>query len=325
MSRAPRVSVAVATRDGEAHLGAQLASILAQTVAVDEIVLSDDASRDGTVRLAAHVLAGSDVDVVLLENDPPLGVSANFESALAAASGDIILLSDQDDVWAPDRVARTLAAFAAESALLAVHGDARLVDGGGASLGMTLLDALEAGPEVRARIHAGAAFPVLLRRNLATGATMAIRRELLTRARPFPADWVHDEWLALVAAAVGRIDLIEAPLIDYRQHGGNQIGVEAATVRHKIRRVLDPRGTRNAILARRAAVLVERLAALPEAPAEVVDAARGKLEFESRRAAMPARRLARVPAVIKGLRRGDYRRFASRGDADILRDLLQPS
>ena len=325
MTAQPMVSVALATRDGAAYLADQLGSILAQTRPVDEIVLSDDASTDATVALAERTLAETGVAVVVLRHDPPLGVTGNFEAALAAATGDVVLLSDQDDVWAPDRVARTLAAFAAAPHLLAVHGDARLVDAAGVDLGVGLLDALEVGAADRGRIHAGRSFGVLLRRNLATGATMAIRRELLERARPFPADWLHDEWLAITAAAVERLDLIEQPLVDYRQHGANAIGVTRATLGHKMARVLEPRADRNIVLARRADVLVKRLAESPEVPSAAVEAASGKRNFEAWRATLPALRLARVPSVLAAWRRGEYRRFASRGDADVLRDLLQPS
>ncbi len=90
----------------------------------------------------------------------------------------------------------------ADPALRLVHSDARLIDGAGAPLGLTLLDALEATAAEREGLTRGDAFAVLLRRNLVTGATVVLRRDLLTSALPIGADWIHDEWLAMIAAAL---------------------------------------------------------------------------------------------------------------------------
>lgn len=323
MSADVRVSVALATRDGARYLTEQLESILAQTRPVDQIVVSDDASTDGTVELAERLLASSGIAVVTVRNDPPLGVAGNFQAALAACDGDVILLSDQDDTWHPDRVESSLAVLEGDGRWLALHADAALVDGDGAPLGLQLLDALEVPPQVRARITEGDSFPAFLQRNLATGATMAIRRELRDLALPVPAGWIHDEWLAIVASALGRLTLVDRPLIDYRQHGGNEIGVAAPSRRAKVRRVLAPRGDRNRVLARRAASLEERLDGL-DVPQGVREQAGEKRRFEQQRADLPRNRLRRIPSVLKWAARGDYTSYASRGRADVLRDLLQP-
>ncbi len=320
---AVRVSVALATRNGARYLPAQLDSILGQTRRVDQIVVSDDASTDGTLDLAREKLEPSGIDVVAVSNDPPLGVAGNFQAALAACDGDVILLSDQDDVWHPDRVAASVEVLGDGSRWLALHGDARLVDAEGEPLGTTLLDSLEVPAEARASIVAGDAFPQFLRRNLATGATMAIRRELLTLALPVPTGWIHDEWLAMVAASVGRLTLVDRPLIDYRQHGANEIGIAEPTFRGKARRVLSPRGDRNRVLAARAASLDERLATVDVAE-PVRTAAAAKRRFETERAELPQSRIRRLPTIARLARRGEYGRYASRGSADVLRDLLQP-
>ncbi len=137
---------------------------------------------------------------------------------------------------------------------------------------------------------------------------------------------MHDEWLAVIAAATGRVGVVREATIDYRQHGRNQIGVTEPTLRYKVSRVLEPRGDRNTKLARRFAVLADRLGALGDAvPASYVSAARKKADFEAKRAAMAPNRLRRVGAVLGLARRGLYGRFASRGRSDIIRDLLQPA
>ena len=88
-----------------------------------------------------------------------------------------------------------------------------------------------------------------------TGATAAIRRRLAAVAVPFPAEWVHDEWLAMVAASIGRIVPLDEQLIDYRQHGGNEIGAVELTFRGKLGRLIAPGRQRNERLLARAIVL----------------------------------------------------------------------
>lgn len=317
-----RVSVALCTYRGEAYLAEQLASILGQTRTPDELVLSDDASDDGTVALARRMLMGASFDVVVIENPESLGVTANFAQALRATTGDLVLLCDQDDVWPRDRVATIETDLASTDALLR-HSDARLVDAHGELLGRTLFERLRVRSDERRAIADGDAFAVYLRRNLATGAATALRRELLELADPFPSEWVHDEWLAILAAASSRIRLVDSPELDYRQHGANQIGVAEPTLRYRLSRVVDDSGARAAGLARRSAVLADRLELLGFDTQAA--AARAKSRFEERRSRLPGSRLARIPGIARGLVSGEYRRFASQRSLDAVRDLFRPA
>jgi glycosyltransferase involved in cell wall biosynthesis len=320
-----KMSVALCTHNGEGHIGDQLRSITAQTLTPFEIIISDDASTDATLDIAGRLLRDSPIASEILRNESPLRVTKNFEQAVLATSGDIVVLCDQDDIWHPERLETALAQFDARPDLTLLFSDARMVDADGSPFGYSLFDALEVSAKDRTAIHAGTGFPTLLRRNVATGATMAFRRSLLDVATPFPVEWVHDEWLAIVAAAVGQVDLVEEPLVDYRQHDANQIGAAEPSLGHKIRRVLESRGDRNRELAVRADILANRLSSLGEAvkPADLT-AARGKLRIERMRAELPANRIARVLPVLKEALRGDYTRFTSQGRREILRDLLQP-
>jgi len=319
------VSVALCTRNGARFLPEQLASVFGQTAPIGELVVSDDASIDETVAIARDAAAQASASLTLLENDPPLGVTGNFEQAVRAATGDVIALADQDDVWHADKLARALAVFDDPAALL-VHTDARLVDEAGRPLGATLFDHLEVSAEELLLEETGRGFEAVLRRNLATGATVLFRRELLDKALPFPASWVHDEWLAAIAAAHGGLRVLREPTVDYRQHGANEIGVAAPTLRRKIERVArEPRGDRNRVLGEKFTVLAERLARLDGLEPEVKAAANDKAEFERRRARMPRARALRAASVARLAAAGAYPRFASRGSFDILRDLLQPA
>ena len=326
----PTVAVAMGTYNGARFIAEQLASILRQDVLPDEIVLSDDGSTDDTVAIARIALERAEahgIGVTIISGPTRLGVTANFSRAIAACSSEIVVLSDQDDLWRPTRVADVTAAFSDHPDLVLQHADARLVTAAGEPLGATLFESLGITAIDRRLINEGQAFGVYLRRNLATGATVAFRRALFDVASPLPAEWVHDEWLAIIAAAVGRVEASENIVIDYRQHGSNEIGVAAPTLRYRLRRMLATSPTRNAALAIRARVLIDRLGTLDGVPREFVTAASAKADFEEARAALPSRRLKRIRAIRRIDRQGarlggNYAQFASQGRLDMLRDLV---
>jgi len=317
----PLISVALCTRNGTPYLRAQL--ILAQTLLPMQIVLCDDASTDATVALAREVLDGSAVALRVIENAQPLGVTANFERAILACESPLVVLCDQDDVWIPTRLERAAQLFESRPGLELVHSDATLIDGEGRILSATLFGALSVGPTQVAAIHAGAALELLLRRNLVTGATMMIRRSLAERATPFPSAWLHDEWLATVAAATGEVDVINEQLIAYRQHGANQVGVARLGFAAKVRRMLEPGTLRNRRLLQRAEQLEARFERLDGVTHAQLEAVREKLRHERVRAALPLTRIRRLRTVAAELRSGRYSRFG-RGPADAVRDVVQP-
>ncbi len=163
---------------------------------------------------------------------------------MGACSGKLVALSDQDDLWRKDRIAHAAAEFDRCPELDLLLSDARLVDRDGTPLGRTLFEALEvSGPDL-ARIDSPGSFPMLLKRHLVTGATVMLRSRLLGSALPFSPDWVQDEWLAIIAAATGRLDIVDQPLIDHRQHDSNLIGVVYPTLQRQEQRALKPQGDR---------------------------------------------------------------------------------
>lgn len=322
-----RVSVALCTRNGARHVAAQIESICTQDLLPAEMVVSDDASGDDTLAVVQGTLnrcgLTERIDLRLLRNDPPLGVTRNFEQAVTACGGELIALCDQDDVWHAGRLARMVAQFEARPELLLLHSDARLVDGDLRPLGSTLFQALEVKPEELAGIADGRAFEVLQRRNLVTGATTVFRRSLLTAALPFPAEWVHDEWLAAIASATGRLDVLPEALIDYRQHASNQIGARRPSLREKLAKALAPRGTKHAQRLRRAEVLLERLQALGASVAPAcLEAQHAKVAHQRFRTLLPASRALRWLPVLIAAARGRYERF-DRGWQSVAQDLLE--
>ena len=315
------VSAVLASYNGAPYIEEQLRSILGQSRPPTELVVADDGSTDGTLEIVRAV-ASEYPGVALRVLEPgasALGVAGNFTRGIEAATGDLVALSDQDDRWHDGRLERLVARFEADESLLFLHHDAELVDAAGAAYGQRLLGWLRASAIEREALADGRAFEVYVRRNLATGATVVFRRSLATTALPIGDAWIHDEWLAVIAASLGGARLDEFALIDYRQHGGNQIGVAKPTPGHLMRRMLEPRGSRYEWLAARSAALVEKLEAM-DAPETMLELARAKSAFEARRAAYPARRLARLGPVLR--QRREYGRLSSQGSLDIMRDLL---
>jgi glycosyltransferase involved in cell wall biosynthesis len=325
----PTFSVALCTHNGARFVETQVRSILDQTLPPTQLVLSDDASADATVQLVTamvenHLAAHPEheLDFVVIRNERALGVAGNFQQAILACDGELIALSDQDDVWVPERLAVLEATFAANPRLSLVHSDARLVDDNGAPLGATLFDSISVSSWERETETTPDALRVLVRRNIVTGATAVFRRELAALAMPIPEAWIHDEWLAAVAAAVGSIGIDDRPLVDYRQHGGNQIGAAKPSFRQKLAKLQAPRAERNRTLLLRAEQLAVRLPTLGAAP-RLVALARGKVRHERFRSRLPANRLLRVVPVLVRAIGGWYRQFGM-GAQDVLRDLVQP-
>jgi len=317
-----KVSVVVCTYNGEKYLREQLQSIRDQTRPPDEIIISDDGSTDSTLQIVAEFTSSTSGPQTpvwrVATRRTPLGVSGNFASALAAARGEFIALSDQDDVWEPDRLEKGLAHF--HDGALLVHSDATLIDASGCPTG-TLMSALRLTSSERRNLLSGRALTALLRRNVVTGATTMIRSPLLEQALPIPEGWVHDEWLALVAAVQGGVVFHQDPLIRYRQHGNNEIGASKADYDEATRRLREKRSEFFARKLRRNHGIV---VLLEENPSWVDSAAhaslKAKVEFDRWRSALPSSRARRVVPVLRRWFAGHYGQYA-RGYMDVIRDI----
>lgn len=204
----------MATRNGEEFLRAQLESILSQLGPADEVVISDDSSTDGTNEI---IKGYSDPRIILLENNTFFSPIFNFENSLRHATGDIIILSDQDDVWLGNKVSVVRERFISLPApiyLLVLDGE--VIDEVGNLLHESVLERLAA------RRGAG---PGLLRNifdNTYLGCCMAFSRELLEVALPFPRRIpMHDMWLGLVAELFGRTEFVPIKTMLYRKHSAS--------------------------------------------------------------------------------------------------------
>ncbi|MBB5360709.1 glycosyltransferase involved in cell wall biosynthesis [Rhodanobacter sp. ANJX3] len=322
-----RLSIVMCTYNGAEYLQAQLDSLLAQTRLPDEIVISDDASTDATMMTldAFAAIAGKHgVDVRISRHTGNVGFVENFSSALRQATGDVVFLCDQDDVWCPDKLAVMAARFAQDPDLLLLHSDARLVDAQGRSLNCSMFEALQMTAQEKQAIHDGRAFEVVMRRSFVTGATAAMRREVIGLALPIAADWIHDEWITAVVSAVGKMDFVDAPLIDYRQHGGNQIGARKRTLATKWQDLILPRGrflADEATRLRRLETFFSQ-AGFFDGTARASQVAYKRAHFEHRMAIGRLPRYRRAIPILREAYAGDYRRYGT-GIRSMLRDMLR--
>lgn len=226
------ISVAMCTYNGEQFLKEQLVSILNQTVPPDEIIICDDQSKDNTVQVAKSVLANWNGKWRVIENEWNLGFRKNFEKAIQLCHGDIIFLSDQDDVWFPDKIEKMIKVFEEfPDVVLAFH-DAELVDEELREIAPSFWYILDFMPE---RFWRGD-YRQLLGANIVQGSACAFRRELVGRACPFPEAAVHDEWLALAALSLGVVYPVSSVLLKYRQWGNNEIGSGEVSTRRKLKK-----------------------------------------------------------------------------------------
>ncbi len=208
----PHCSIAMATWNGEAFLREQLDSILKQSFGDFELVISDDASTDGT-RTILESYAAHDQRIRLYFNEHNLGYRGNFYKAIGHCRADRILLSDQDDRWLPHKT-ETLLEKIGENLL--VFSDSRMVDEKGNAMGRNLSDTvtmLQPGtPSVNRGFVTG---------NCVWGHTILFRRALLEHILHHENEHPHDWWLAVVSSHLNQIVFCNEVLNEYRQHSGN--------------------------------------------------------------------------------------------------------
>ncbi len=223
-----KLSVALCTYNGEKYLLKQLESIFNQSYPINEIVISDDASADGTLKIIKDFQITHPGNVLLYCNDNKLGAKKNFAKAISKCTGDIIFLSDQDDIWYFNKVEETIKKFEKEPNLELVFSNGILIDDNDNPLLKTLFSNFGFTPQIQYGWKTkGATEYILAGKNQITGATVAIKKSLFLRSQPFdlPETVWHDAWLGLHAAIENKLGWINQPLIKYRVHTNQQVGI----------------------------------------------------------------------------------------------------
>ncbi len=184
-------------------------------------VIDDSADKQAYAMIADALQAEmQSIPYRLNKNDNNLGSNQTFERLTQEADGKYLAYCDQDDIWEPDKLEKLVETLEAERATLC-YSDLSVID----EAGHKTADSFTAINHRVRHMEGVGLFPRFLRRNSATGCTMLIRAAIAKKALPFCNQYyVHDHWLALVAAAAGRIAYVPKPLVRYRIHSGNQIG-----------------------------------------------------------------------------------------------------
>lgn len=220
-----KISVCLATYNGEKFIIRQLESVLKQIGERDEVIVVDDCSTDRTTSLIKEKY-GQRVQVIV--NEMNLGAIKSFEKAISLARGEILFLCDQDDIWMDRKVERVMEEFEKGKADLVVH-DAKVVDGN--------LNLLHPSWNQYNKNNVNQGLAGNLISNAFTGAMMAFRKDLVPLIIPFPASIeMHDQWIAIVAQLrKKRIATIDEPLMQYVRHGGNVTGMRRRTISEQIK------------------------------------------------------------------------------------------
>lgn len=206
-----KISVCMATYNGEKYVLEQLRSIMKQLKEDDEIIVSDDGSTDDTLGVIKSL---NDSRIHIFHNAGEHGYTKNFENALNHANGDIIFISDQDDVWMDNKVEVCLNALTDHS--LVIH-DATMTD---ENLNVTAVSHFQ-------KYNVKSGFLNTFLRTRYTGACMAFTREfMLKRVLPFPRKQKYcpyDYWLAYLGIFYNEAIVLNEPLILYRRHQGTAL------------------------------------------------------------------------------------------------------
>ena len=223
------ISVAMCTYNGAKYIQEQLDSILHQTKSVDEIVICDDGSTDGTIEIIENISAHAPTNIHVYINETNMGVQRNFEKAIALCHGDLVFLSDQDDVWQIDKVEKILVWFQNNPTKDVVFSDAYIIDEKGMLIPKDRLwRHVEFSNRERFWFDFGLGLEVFLHGQIATGATMALRNPHKKLILALPDKSIYqDEVIAGTALAKNSMGYISEPLMSYRLHDSQSCGLKS--------------------------------------------------------------------------------------------------
>src|ERR1700730_3772004 len=232
-----RISIAMCTYNGAQYLQKQLDSFASQTYPAYELIVCDDGSTDDTLALIESFGGKVAFTVRVFKNQLNLGAPRNFEKAIGICVGDLIALSDQDDEWYPDKLARMHRLFEELPEALAAFSNADVIEEGSVFAGRKLWRSIDVDFSPRekvAYVYTGMVSLLFKLDYVATGATMVFRSKLRDQFVPIPGSWPHDAWIAWISALRDGLVAFPAATIRYRVHARQQIGLAPPSLADQI-------------------------------------------------------------------------------------------
>lgn len=217
-----KIDILMATYNGEKYLKEQIESILNQTYKNIRLIISDDASKDSTPQiLEEYRKKDSRIEIYL--NKENRGVVKNIEFLLEKVEDEFYMLADQDDVWLPLKVEKSIETLKKQNADL-VFGDLEVVDEKLETLYPSFGDFMLLNRKINKYIDS---YKVNYLYNCVTGCTVLSKKEFIEKILPIPAEskyLIHDHWIGIMVALNGKLAYMPEKYIKYRQHGNNQVG-----------------------------------------------------------------------------------------------------
>ncbi|OEU70795.1 MAG: hypothetical protein BA863_01375 [Desulfovibrio sp. S3730MH75] len=230
-----KISIAMATYNGAEYIQEQLDSFAVQTRCPDELVICDDGSHDETVDIIEKFMETVNFQVRFYRNNKRLGFAANFEKAINLCNCDIIVLSDQDDIWYPDKLETLKLAFDQSEDVGFVISNADILDERGNDIGKTLWQARNFSFKKYENLCNKDQFRTMLQYAISTGMVSAFIKKVRKIAGPLPEGMSHDSWYLHVAAGLNITGVIlSRSLVGYRQHERQAVGTAKIGLMQKI-------------------------------------------------------------------------------------------
>ena len=228
-----KIDILLATYNGEKYVGEQIESILSQTYKNINLIISDDKSQDNTRKILEEY-AKKDERITVYFQEKNLGYIKNFEFLINQVKSEYFMLSDQDDVWLPEKVEKSIKKLKEENADL-VFADLEVVDKDLNTMYPSFNDFMKLTRKIN---KCQKSYKMNYLYNCVTGCTLLARSKTIEEFMPIPNKskyLVHDHWIALMISLNGKLAYIPEKLIKYRQHGDNQIGTDK--ISHKFKKL----------------------------------------------------------------------------------------
>lgn len=222
-----KVSVAMITYNGEKYIEEQLNSILNQSVKPDEIIISDDGSTDSTIDLINSIKArqSTNITITVLTDNPVNGISTNCSWAIQHTTGDIIFISGQDDVWAPNKIKNTLEVYETKPDAQMVISDAYLIDGQGKThpgdFCLEFISSLGVNKGEIIKVNRSKYMEYAESQPLVSGPVLSLKRSLVDLITPIPPHILEDQWMEFIGLVEDGLYYQNEKLTYYRIHNSS--------------------------------------------------------------------------------------------------------